>query len=243
MIRLHQFAPAWGLANASPFCMKLETYLRMAQLPFESCTRADPRSAPKGKLPYIEDGEYLVGDSGFAIEHIIARYGDTLDQHLTAVERATAAAFRRLIEEHLYWVLVYSRWIVADNWPLTRRAYFGNLPLGVGHAVSALARLQVRWALHLQGLGRHTPQEIFALGNKDISAISDFLGAKPFFLGEQPASIDATVYAFIANIILAPIESPLKAHAARLQNLQNYCAHMQRRYFSKPPGAATTFTA
>ena len=35
VIRVHQFAPALGLPNASPFCMKLETYLRMAGLPFE----------------------------------------------------------------------------------------------------------------------------------------------------------------------------------------------------------------
>ncbi len=32
MIVLYQFPPAFGLPNASPFCMKLETWLRMAQL-------------------------------------------------------------------------------------------------------------------------------------------------------------------------------------------------------------------
>ena len=34
MIQLHQFAPAWGM-SASPFCLKLETYLRMAEIPYE----------------------------------------------------------------------------------------------------------------------------------------------------------------------------------------------------------------
>ena len=33
MIKLFQFPPAFGLPNASPFCMKLETWLRMAGLP------------------------------------------------------------------------------------------------------------------------------------------------------------------------------------------------------------------
>jgi hypothetical protein len=32
-IVLHQFYRSFGLPNASPFCMKLETYLRMAELP------------------------------------------------------------------------------------------------------------------------------------------------------------------------------------------------------------------
>ena len=32
---LHQPPAAWGLPNPSPFCAKLETYLRMAEIPFE----------------------------------------------------------------------------------------------------------------------------------------------------------------------------------------------------------------
>ncbi len=53
MIKLYQFDPAFGLPNASPFCMKLETYLRMAQLPFEiePATLQAFNKAPKGKMP------------------------------------------------------------------------------------------------------------------------------------------------------------------------------------------------
>jgi hypothetical protein len=59
MIKLYQFKPALDLPNASPFCMKLEIYLRMANLPYEIVLNADSRKAPKGKLPYIEDGSKL----------------------------------------------------------------------------------------------------------------------------------------------------------------------------------------
>jgi hypothetical protein len=55
MIKLHQFAPAFGLPNASPFCMKVETYLRMAGLPYERVNSGDVLRAPKGKLPVIDD--------------------------------------------------------------------------------------------------------------------------------------------------------------------------------------------
>ena len=49
VIRLYQFAPAFGLPNASPFCMKMETYLRMAALPFELVNSGDVMKAPKHK--------------------------------------------------------------------------------------------------------------------------------------------------------------------------------------------------
>lgn len=51
MIKLYQFEPAFGLPNASPFCMKVETYLRMAGLPYEIARNADIRKRRKGKCP------------------------------------------------------------------------------------------------------------------------------------------------------------------------------------------------
>lgn len=54
MITLCQFHRAWGLPNASPFCMKIETYLRMTKLPYETKFIDNPQQAPKGKLPYIQ---------------------------------------------------------------------------------------------------------------------------------------------------------------------------------------------
>ncbi len=32
MIKLYQFAPAWDVPNVSPFCVKIESYLKMAGL-------------------------------------------------------------------------------------------------------------------------------------------------------------------------------------------------------------------
>lgn len=45
MIKLYQFSPAWGLPNPSPFCMKVETYLRMTGLPYEAINGALPFKA------------------------------------------------------------------------------------------------------------------------------------------------------------------------------------------------------
>ena len=86
MIRLYQYAPALGLPNASPFCMKLETYLRMAQLPFVApqISLRDIGRAPKGKLPYVRDGTTVLADSTLIIDHLKATYGDPLDAWLSA---------------------------------------------------------------------------------------------------------------------------------------------------------------
>ena len=70
MITLYQFPPAWGLPNASPFCMKVETYLRMCNLPYTTVNVLNPAKGPKGKLPYITDGSNIVADSGLILDYL-----------------------------------------------------------------------------------------------------------------------------------------------------------------------------
>ena len=50
--------------------MKLETYLRMAALPFELVDSGDVIKAPEGKLPYIDDGGTIVADTSFVIDYL-----------------------------------------------------------------------------------------------------------------------------------------------------------------------------
>ncbi|HEY8039453.1 MAG TPA: Tom37 metaxin N-terminal-like domain-containing protein, partial [Polyangiaceae bacterium] len=110
MLTVYKFTPAWGLPDISPFVLKLETYLRMAGIEYES-KPGDPRKAPKQKLPYVEHDGKLLGDSRFVIDHLESTRGAPLDGRLGPRERAIAQAYRSMIEEHLYFVILYQRWV------------------------------------------------------------------------------------------------------------------------------------
>jgi glutathione S-transferase len=232
MLRLFQFAPAFGLPNASPFCMKMETYLRMAGLPFELVNSGNVMKAPKRKLPYIDDGGTLVADTTFIVDYLKRRYGDPLDAALSAPERAVATAFQRLIEENLYWAIVHTRWAENAGWLETREAFFGAMPAPLRWFVPTLARRGLLAEMRGQGMGRHSAAEICAIGCRDVTAIADFLADKPFMLGAQPASIDATAHAFLANLLWAPVDSPILRHARTRPTLEAYCQRMKARYFA-----------
>ena len=49
-----QFPDLWG-RNVSPFGLKLEAWLRLADIPYTVEPSTDLGKAPKGKLPYIRD--------------------------------------------------------------------------------------------------------------------------------------------------------------------------------------------
>jgi len=231
MIRLYQFRPAFGLPNASPFCMKVETYLRMAGLAYECPRGADVRKSPKGKMPYIEDEGAVVADSSFIIDHLKRKYGDPLDSHLGADARAAALAVQRMLEENTYWTVLYFRWIEEAGWAQTRAAFFGWMNPPLKWIVPAVARRIVRKELHGHGMGRHTRDEIVAIGMKDFTAAADFLGDKPYFTGARPSSLDATAYAFLANVLWVPVESPLKQHVRKYPQLEAYCQRMKQQYY------------
>lgn len=114
MITLYQFQPALGCRNPSPFCLKLETYLRMVELPYKIADEADVRKAPKKKLPYIQDGDRTIADSSFIIDYLKQTYGDPLDNGLSLPAQGTLLAFQRLMEDNLYWrpISLFS-WAIA----------------------------------------------------------------------------------------------------------------------------------
>jgi glutathione S-transferase len=74
MITLYAFGPAFGLPDPSPYVIKTEIQLKMAGLPYRRDLTGFP-TAPKGKLPYIEDDGEVVPDSTFIRAHIERKYG------------------------------------------------------------------------------------------------------------------------------------------------------------------------
>lgn len=240
---VHQLPGAWGLPSISPFCLKLDAYLRIVGLPFRTVVDATPFKGPKGKLPWIEHDGRRVGDSGLIIEYLEQRLGSDADRGLSPSDRAVARAMRRLIEENLYWTMVYDRWMVDEHWRGFRDVVLGALPVPVRRVIGPVARRGVRRQLRGHGIGLHARDEIYAIGRGDIRAVADFLGDKPFLMGETASGIDAVAYGFLANIVRPPIESPLKREAVERANIRDYLQRIEARYFgadTSPPALVRT---
>ena len=237
-ITLYSIEPAWGLANVSPACLKLETWLRMAGIPFEIAP-LDFTLAPKGKMPFVRIDDQLMGDSTLIVERLSKELGKDLDAGLGPAERAVSHAFRRMLKEHLYWVMVVDRWVDDQNWvtygPWITKLFFSPLPPDQQQAYAAGVRQQMIAQAQAQGMGRHSLEEVARLGRADLQALSDYLGDKPFFMGETPTLVDATIYAYVANIVHLPFASALRDIARGMPNLVAHCERMHARYF---PGLA-----
>lgn len=232
IVRLVQFPLVWG-RNVSPFTLKLETWLRLANIPFEIVESTSLRKAPKGKLPYIHDGTQRIGDSSFIIEHLKRTRGIDPDAGLSLRARAEAVALQRLFEDHLYFVLVYSRWLDPEGFAAVSEGFFELLPGLLRGIAKPVIRKRVRNMLWLQGIGRHEPGEIYQQGYEDLAAVSAYLSDKCFFMGDQLTTIDAVAYGFLANILSVPIETELKRMAQGFPNLVAWCDSMEQGLYGE----------
>ena len=221
MITLFTFGPYFGLPDPSPFVTKAEVLLKMAGVPYRT-DQGGFRHAPKGKLPYIEDAGARIADSTFIRWHLEKKYGIDFDKGLSAPERATAWAFEKMCEEHLYWAVLESRWMDDKNFDRGPRRFFDVAPAPVRPLLIAFIRRQVRRTLKGQGFGRHSRAEIEKLAARDLDALAAFLGEKTYLMGDAACGADATVFAFVAGCLCQHFEGPIYASAARHLNLVAY---------------------
>ncbi len=229
MIELLQFPRGTGLMNLSPFCMKAEVFMRLSGIEHRCINDATPLRTPKGKLPVLRDDGRVVADSAAIVAYLQQRYAAQMPAALAAPETPTQLALRRLLEEHLYFAMLWLRWVDAAGWAFTGPAFFGAMPAGVRHIVPPLIRRKMRRDLHGQGMGRHSRDEICARGVADIDTLAGALGEQPFYGGAQPAAIDAVAYAFLANIIWVPLANPVQARVLAQPALLAYCERMKAR--------------
>ncbi|XP_066272996.1 failed axon connections homolog [Branchiostoma lanceolatum] len=236
-VYLHQHVPASGLPSLSPFCLKLEMYLRLADIPYENVYKSlGMEPGPKGKIPWIEYNGRAMADSGLIIQFFKEELEIDLNRPLSTTDRAISRAFVKMLEENTYWGLVYFRWI--ENFDVIGSLFeVGWFMHNVLLRRAARGLSKTLWA---QGIGRHSPEDIYAITEKDIMAVSEFLGEKPFFMGEEPTEADATVYGFMAEILwAAPESSDLYALVTeKCPNVREYCVRMTRRYWQDWEGLA-----
>ena len=218
------------MPNMSPFCTKLETYLRVSETPHRVLP-AELTKAPRGKIPYAELDGALVSDSQHIIETLERRAAKPLDAGLTDLDRATARLVRRTLEEATYFLGLRLRWAEDAGWTVFAPEFKKLLPGAIRWFAPGLIRGKVRKSLHAQGAGRHTADEVNQMLADDWRAIATILGDRPFLLGDQIRTVDCTVFAFADGVLGFPGDSAAKQAVSQLANVVAYRQRIRDRWW------------
>lgn len=230
-IILHQFSrPRSGVPSLSPFCLKMETYLRMVDLPYQNYF--DGKLSPQGKMPWIEYNREQVCGTEFIIDFLEDKLGVSLNKSLSPQEMAVSRAITKMVEEHFYWTIAYCQWV--DNLGETQKMLSVSGPLSdlLKWILSHLTGGIVKREMYGHGIGRFSREEVYALMEKDMRTLATILGDKKYLMGSKLSTVDAAVFSHLAPAMWTlPGTPPELLIKGELINLAMYCERIRRRFW------------
>ncbi|KAK2601626.1 hypothetical protein QQS21_004861 [Conoideocrella luteorostrata] len=213
-------SPRGGTYVWSPFVTKLEARLRFSAAQYR-LGGGSPRSAPKGKIPYIQlttpGGQTCtLGDSTLIIRELVENdILPDLNAALRPAQRAHDLAIRALMEDRVYFYGTREKW--CDNYMEMRTNMLAAVPWPLQIFVGWLAQRSVTSGLYTQGTGRLTDEEVAMFKEEVWDSLNALLTESvksdsrknsktndddaPFWVlgGSEPTEADATVYGFIVG--------------------------------------------
>uniref|UniRef100_A0A8C1AQ82 Failed axon connections homolog, metaxin like GST domain containing a n=2 Tax=Cyprinus carpio carpio TaxID=630221 RepID=A0A8C1AQ82_CYPCA len=230
-IILHQFArPKTGVPSLSPFCLKIETYLRMADLPYQNYF--DGKLSPQGKMPWIAYNKEQVCGTEFIIDFLEEKLGVNLNSSLSPQEKAISRAITKMVEEHFYWTIAYCQWV--DNVEETQKMLATNGPLSdlLRWILSQVTGSIVKREMYGHGIGRFSKEEVYSLMEKDMRTLATFLGNKKYLMGPKLSTVDAAVFGHLAQAMWTlPGTRPEQLIKGEFINLAMYCERIRRKFW------------
>jgi glutathione S-transferase len=231
-IRLFIFTGVWGLPSTSPFCIKLDAWLRMSGLPYEVVNVPTAHAGPKKKAPWIEDEGVRLGDSTLIIKSLSKKYGIDLDRGLSELQLAQAQALQGMLEERTYQVMMYTHFVWDEGWA-SARDLLVDAPRPAWPLIGFIMRRQIRKDLNFRGMGRHSHEEIMEFGKRDLQVLSTVLGDQAYFFGDVPTSFDACAYGFLAMFLRCPVASEVQKVGKRMNNLIEFLDRFEARFHQR----------
>ena len=207
LITLYGMPSAGGLKQLSPFVVKVEMALLYLGLEYE-VEHLDPRKirsmSPTGKVPWIRMGKSTLSESDSIIAFLNSKQDADLFDDLANDQRVLGLALKRLTEDHLYWLMVWARWISdASRLALVEsflESFLVKYPKSIIKLASPFAKRHVSALCKTQGIGLMSDDEREREAMIDFNALSAQLKKMPFLLG-----YDLTVYDFSVAAVLSSI--------------------------------------
>jgi glutathione S-transferase len=183
----YSYPTLFGVADNNGYGLKVFAFLKLAGVPFRHEHIFDASKAPRSQLPYIIDGDDIVGDSETILVYVTQKYRLTIDAALTPAQRTTNLLITRMLDD-LYWVMSYSRWKDERYWHAFRNALLREHPTLTEESL-AKARALNSQRYYYQGIGRYDPDAAMARGLADLEALAALIPRAVTCIARDPPAL------------------------------------------------------
>ncbi|EGT41012.1 hypothetical protein CAEBREN_12900 [Caenorhabditis brenneri] len=234
VVYLYQFPRCRLLPNLSSYCMKVETWLRMSDITYEVPKCSFTLRSKEGTMPFVElngkeyyDSSFILRDVDEAIKHV------SIDDHLSAEQKATSRAFEAMTEKSMAVTAWYNRMENAEKLiDLFDPNIFGLFTAFIKVVESRFYASTLLKRISGTDIGFHSREDIMTIGIEDLKAISKYLGNKHYFHGFKPTKVDACIFSNLCQIYYAPYTSEHRdLIVGECKNLEEYIERIKNRYW------------
>lgn len=231
MITLYTFGSNFNLPDPSPFNMKAEILLKMADLPYKVDTAGDVTKAPKGKFPYIDDQGKIIADSSLIRFYLEQKYQIDFDSQADPYALPSAFFAEKYCEDNLYFILLSQRWLNSANFERGVKVFFAKVPFLLRGLIAKKVVKDIEKTLWLQGLGRHSLEEQMQLVARGSDMLARLLSDRHFFGGDHPCGADAYIASILCGVLNDYFDDPFQKYFAEKENLVSYTKKMLELFY------------
>jgi len=204
IVYMVQFPASPYIRTISPFALKLETWLRLKNVPYEPVY--SQKFSRKGQIPYIELNGQQYPDSNQIVQELQKMGIAPPDENMTPDKKAISHLATVAIENHTC--------ICGFHWRygFHMEEFYHKLIAPCFRQVWSLQVFRILqspgmlFRTKLHGIGRHSLDEVAEFSFQDLDALSVLLGDKPFFNGDTPSTVDCTVFGHLAQFLYLPMD-------------------------------------
>lgn len=222
------------LGGISPFVYKLETWIRLAGIPYEIVQRCPTQlmaDAPQGTMPYVELNGEIMGNSDLIIERLKELYNDPLnDTRLTPAQHAQGHLIQTLCEYEILCIIAHDRWVNGDHKTFGQFILAAVPEEGREGAIKEFRKYVVQRTKDFI-IGRYESEVIWKMFRRDLEVLTECLGDGPWLFGDKPSTYDTAMFGQIASTVHFPLPNPGVLISREYRKLVEYC-DMAREAFS-----------
>uniref|UniRef100_A0A7E4WD48 GST C-terminal domain-containing protein n=1 Tax=Panagrellus redivivus TaxID=6233 RepID=A0A7E4WD48_PANRE len=226
VVYLFQFKRSPNLPNVSPYCIKIESFLRAHNIEYEVIGDNFQRSS-KGLLPFIELNGEEIADSELILPALIKKF--KIQKNLTAERKAALRGFGRTFDLEIYLINLKYKSAV----PEFLQYCVDGIPSFVFPILLPYLNYAFNKKINASGYGAHTPLELTEILERDLEAAEVLLGDRKYFGGDTFSIADASVYGHLAAIYLVPSPTPTSdLIRQRYPQLKRYIENTSQELFA-----------
>ena len=184
---------------------------------------------PLGKCPWITLNGQETADSSQILDLLSDQLNARLPVQCDEERRAVGRAFQVMLEEHTAWGIFFKRYsldkvrYVWTEFPRVARRWVPWIRFTFPRSFAQRCREQ--------GIGRFTEPQVLQTVERDLKALSTFLGDRDFFLGETVSDLDCCVFGIVCQLLYVSGPALEFMTRNRCQNLVRHHDRIRQLYW------------